>query len=194
MIDGKKRMKDWEMKDNARKEQEVEERKKHDGSLSSSVSSHLRNNLEPTTPAANEEDMKKSEEWKIKGNEAYHNKDYIAAIDFYTKAIRLRGDNETLWSNRSLCYLSMGKEYNQKALADAEVCRRLKPTWPRGCYRLACARLALGLYDDAAVAAFEVYKLDESNQELIDLLQKTVQLGKEDHQKKLLANHQQQQQ
>lgn len=38
----------------------------------------------------------------------------------------------------------------------AQVCRRLKPDWPKACYRMAVARLALGRFEDAALAAWEV--------------------------------------
>lgn len=37
-----------------------------------------------------------------------------------------------------------------------QVCRRLKPDWQKACYRMAVARLALGRYEDAALAAWEV--------------------------------------
>ena len=38
----------------------------------------------------------------------------------------------------------------------SQVCRRLKPDWQKACYRMAVARLALGRYEDAALAAWEV--------------------------------------
>ena len=44
------------------------------------------------------------------------------------------------------------KDYDA-ALADAEACRRLRPAWAKGCYRLAVARLALNQFEDAAVMA-----------------------------------------
>ena len=71
------------------------------------------------------------------------------------------------------------------ALLDAEVCRRLRPDWTKGCYRLAAARLELGLYEDAAVAAFEGIKLDSNNLPLKTLCQEAVKRGKEEHQKKV---------
>jgi hypothetical protein len=73
----------------------------------------------------------------------------------------------------------MGK--NIEALKDAEICRNLRPTWVRGAYRLASARLALGQFEDAAVAAFEGVKLDNSNGEMKALLQKCVRMGQEEH-------------
>ena len=88
-----------------------------------------------------------------------------------------------LWSNSSARFLALGDHW--LALRDAEVCRRLAPTWAKGCYRLAVARLELGLFEDAAVAAFEGCKLDEGNKELKALLQRAVELGREEHQRKL---------
>lgn len=43
--------------------------------------------------------------WKRRGNEAFVSKDYKKAEEAYTKAIVLKGDNGSLWSNRSACYL-----------------------------------------------------------------------------------------
>lgn len=61
------------------------------------------------------------------------------------------------------------------------------PVWPKACFRLAKARLALNMYEDAAVAAFEGCKLDDSNLDLKNLLRQCVALGKEDHQKKIAS-------
>lgn len=61
------------------------------------------------------------------------------------------------------------------------------PEWPKACFRLAKARLALKLYEDAAVAAFEGCKLDDKNVDLKNLLRECVALGKEDHQRKLAS-------
>jgi len=119
---------------------------------------------------------------KLEGNVYFKQKQYETAIDLYTRALQHQGDNKAIWSNRSACFLSM-KEF-QKALHDAEICRRLDPTWTKGCYRLAAARLAVGNYTEAAVAAFEGCKLDESNQELKSLMQKAVKLGQEEEKKK----------
>lgn len=41
-------------------------------------------------------------------------------------------------------------------LLPSQVCRRLKPDWQKACYRMAVARLALGRFEDAALAAWEV--------------------------------------
>ena len=130
-------------------------------------------------PAVSEEQKLKAEELKGQGNDAYKSKKYYDAIDWYTKSIELNGTNATVWSNRSACYLALNKP--DEALIDAEICRRLDPVWSKGCYRLACARMALHQYEDAAVAAFEGCKLDESNKELKTLMQDAVKKGREEH-------------
>jgi len=138
--------------------------------------------LEATNPAANPEAEAAALCCKDKGNDAYLAKRIPEAIAHYTEAILLQGDNSVLWSNRSACYLSMGDPAN--ALLDAEVCRRLKPDWTKGCLRLSKARLAMGMYEDAALAAFEGLKLDPKNKELEELTRECVKKGREEHEKK----------
>lgn len=47
----------------------------------------------------------------------------------------------TLFSNRSLCFIKMGKGLS--ALLDAEACRLLQPYWPEGCFRQGSAHMLL---------------------------------------------------
>lgn len=139
--------------------------------------------LEPCDPPKDEEAAKLSEEKKSEGNRHFLAKEFQLALAAYTSAIGANGSVAALWANRSACFMELNKP--QDALLDAEVCRRLDPSWPKGCYRLATARLALGQYEDAAVAAFEGCKLDQSNKPLKDLLQKAVKLGQDEHRRKL---------
>jgi ankyrin repeat protein len=133
-----------------------------------------------------------AEKFKDSGNAHYKAGRYEAAKGDYTEALYLNKFNATYWSNRSACYLALKDP--TKALQDAEICRHLNPTWPRGCYRLAAARLALHQYEDAAVAAFEGVKLDENNAELKALLQTAVKKGQDEHKEKLLREQSQQKQ
>jgi stress-induced-phosphoprotein 1 len=128
-----------------------------------------------------DENKVKSEEFKALGNQAFLAKDYVQAIIEYSQAIEYNNKNELLWSNRSACYILTNQNFN--ALLDAEICRRLNPSWTKGCYRLAAARLALGYFEDAAVAAFEGCKLDNNNVELKEIMKKAVKLGREAHEK-----------
>lgn len=126
-----------------------------------------------------------AEKHKDTGNTLFKQGKFQAAIDAYTEALYLNKFNATYWSNRSAAYMGL-KKYPE-AVKDAEICRQLKPDWPRGCYRLATARLAMNQFEDAAVAAFEGVKLDEHNKELKELLQRAVKLGQEDHKRNLAA-------
>lgn len=162
----------------------------------------------PATPqemsvVASEEDTVKSELLKTEGNGHFANKKYDNAVNLYSQALSLSPHNHAIWSNRSACFLALAEmvesgdhtmaggrgalELKQMALKDAEMCRRMKPDWPKGCYRLALARLALGMYEDSAVAAYEGCQLDDENLELKSVLKKAVKLGQEEHRRSMAA-------
>lgn len=50
-------------------------------------------------------------------------------------------DDATLLSNRSLCWLYLGE--GGKALVDAHECRKMRPDWPKACYRQGAALMLL---------------------------------------------------
>ena len=136
-----------------------------------------------TLAEASPESMQLSDEHKAKGNNFFRNKQYAEAIAEYSLAIELYPKNHVLYSNRSACYLSAKDLSN--ALRDAEICRHLAPKWPKGCYRLAAARFALEMYEDAAVAAYEGCQLDDESHELKSLMKLAIKKGREEHQKKM---------
>ena len=116
---------------------------------------------------------------KKMGNDHFLKHNYVEAIEEYTKAVQADPTDATYYSNRSACNMALKR--HEKALYDAVICRYLKPDWTKGCYRMAVARLALGRYEDAALSAWEGVQLDNENDELKCLLQKTVKLGKKEH-------------
>jgi stress-induced-phosphoprotein 1 len=48
--------------------------------------------------------MSTAEDFKTQGNAAFAKKDFIDAIQFFTKAINLDSNNHVLYSNRSASY------------------------------------------------------------------------------------------
>jgi ankyrin repeat protein len=191
LLDGKRRLELW-----------IEEHsKKSPGSSSSSslptpppsvtatAESPLPTLSSPLTP----EQQHITDQHKTLGNHHYAHHDYDLALKEYSLALNINPTNHVLYSNRSACYLSMAtaettsaetsRDYRLKALHDAELCRRLEPTWVKGCFRLAIARYELGLYEEAAVAAYEGCQLDDQNHELKSLLQKAVKKGREEYQR-----------
>jgi ankyrin repeat protein len=143
----------------------------------------------PLTP----EQLAESDSHKTLGNQHFARKDYELALAEYSQALDSNPVSHVLYSNRSACYLSLAaaasadpqlaKSYRLKALQDAEICRRLEPSWVKGCFRLAIARYELEMYEDAAVAAYEGCQLDDENHELKSLLQKAVKKGQEQYQR-----------
>jgi hypothetical protein len=57
------------------------------------------------------------------------------------QALELNYFDETLYSNRSLCYLKIGKPRN--ALLDADVCIAKRRDWVKGYYRKGAAHMSL---------------------------------------------------
>lgn len=129
--------------------------------------------------------------WKEKGNAAFKAGKWEDAISAYTKGIQAGGgaenvENCALFSNRALCAQKLGKF--EDALADAQVCVRLKPAdFPKGYCRGAMALRSLGrpieayAFLDKAPPAMLM-----SNAELGDLL-KELKVAKEKEEEKRLA-------
>lgn len=182
--EGKVKLKQWHH-DYQKKLVSSDENKQSQNSSQSCPSSEEINQLFMSLkkPLDSEETNKRAEELKSLGNEAYKAKNYTDAIKKYSESIELDPINTLVWSNRSACYLLI--DLPGKAMMDAEICRRLDPKWAKACYRLASARLALHQYEDAAVAAFEGCKLDDSNKDLKRIMQVAVQKGREEHSRKV---------
>jgi tetratricopeptide (TPR) repeat protein len=104
-------------------------------SASASTTSGTSNSrvLEPTAPPTDPDAIARAAAFKDEGNRHFAAKRYREALGKYTESIRTNGSVAASWSNRSACYLAMGDAEN--ALLDAEVCRKLEPSWPKGCYR-----------------------------------------------------------
>ncbi|XBH82508.1 hypothetical protein VPH35_071146 [Triticum aestivum] len=101
---------------------------------------------------------------KSQGAKAVEGKDYAAASKFYTEAIKLDPADAVLYSNRSLCYLKCGEEYD--ALIDANACISLDPKWHKGYYRKGAALMSLLEYKEASDAFSAGMKLKPNNKEM----------------------------
>ena len=86
--------------------------------------------------------MSTANDMKVKGNECLAKKDFMQAIEWYTKGIELEPNNHVLYSNRSAAYLSV-KSYEQ-AIQDGDKCIQLNPTWDKGYNRKYAAQMASG--------------------------------------------------
>lgn len=174
IADGKLRLAAWEEKHMA----------KSDDSAPALPAAHVSEpalpDLEPVTDPVI---LQQADDLKAAGNAHFREKEYAKAIECYKNGIKLHPNNEVLWSNSSAAKLSAGD--HQGALHDAEICRRLKPEWTKGCFRLAAARLALEMYEEAAIAAFEGCRIEEDNADLKSILREAVKQGQLAHQAKI---------
>lgn len=131
-------------------------------------------------PAESAEAAAQAQAKKEEANRAFVGQEYGRALALYGEAIALDGRDAAFWSNRAGCRMKLGDF--EGALTDAETARALRPDWPKACYRMAEARLALKRYEDAALAAYEGIQLDGGNQALHRLLRQAIDLGREEHQ------------
>lgn len=101
---------------------------------------------EKAAPAASKEpteaQKKEAEGLKSQGNTAMAKKDYLGAIDFYSKALTIVPGNPIFLSNRAAAY-SASKDH-ESARADAEAAVEADPKYTKAWSRLGLARFALG--------------------------------------------------
>ncbi|KAM0884680.1 hypothetical protein ACQ4PT_030823 [Festuca glaucescens] len=118
-------------------------------------------------------------ELKYQGKKAVKRNDFLGASNLYTKALALNYFDETLYSNRSLCYLKIGKA--REALFDADVCIAKRPEWVKGYYRKGAAHMSLKEYEEASEAFQDGLELDPGNAEMEKLLWEACKAMGKDH-------------
>uniref|UniRef100_A0ACD5U2A3 Uncharacterized protein n=1 Tax=Avena sativa TaxID=4498 RepID=A0ACD5U2A3_AVESA len=107
------------------------------------------------------------------GSDSLRKKDYLGAAGFFGQALELDPGDATLFSNRSLCWLQMGA--GDKALEDANKCRKMRPDWPISCYRQGAALMLLKDYKGASQRFLDGLKLDPVNAEIEDALREAME-------------------
>jgi len=115
-------------------------------------------------------DGETADELKVRGNAFVRDGDHARAHAIFTEAITCAADDHAelhiLYSNRSLCALTLGRHGD--ALADATKCISLQPQWAKGHARVGAAHAAAGDHQEAAKAYALALSLDPSNPQLLD--------------------------
>jgi tetratricopeptide (TPR) repeat protein len=101
------------------------------------------------------------EELRDRAKGAIASKQYPAADLLYSKAIELITDDATLFGNRSMVRLTLGKF--KEALEDAEKCLSLDSSYSKGYYRKGQACTKLNMHSEAAEAYEGGSKLEPDN-------------------------------
>ncbi|XP_071905050.1 serine/threonine-protein phosphatase 5-like isoform X3 [Coffea arabica] len=117
----------------------------------------------PTMDPANSNPAR-AEELKVLANEAFNVFSWIReahkfaqAIDLYTQAIDLNGDNAVYWANRALAHTKL-EEYGS-AIIDATKAVEIDPKYSKGYYRRGAAYLAMAKFKEALKDFQQVKKL-----------------------------------
>ncbi|XP_048549049.1 poly [ADP-ribose] polymerase tankyrase-1-like [Triticum urartu] len=105
---------------------------------------------------------------KSQGKEAFAKKDYFTAMYYYGLVMEIDPLDATLFANRSLCWLRMRE--GDRALADAQRCKMLRPGWSKAWYREGSALSFMEDYQRAVDAFQEALRLDPDSSEIKKML------------------------
>jgi DnaJ family protein C protein 7 len=119
-----------------------------------------------TIPDSDDEESQ-AEEFKKKGNELYKSKNYLAAIDMYSHAIRLRMFEASYYGNRAACYLMMNKF--AEAQVDSRKSIQIDETFDKGYVRLFKSTLHLGDTSACTTLVNMISELPDAVKAKIDL-------------------------
>ena len=87
---------------------------------------------------------------KAKGNSAYQQRKFPAAIDYYTRAIAVTPKPEPVFfSNRAACYVNLNPPQHEKVVEDCDAALALDRKYIKALNRRATAREALERYEEA---------------------------------------------
>uniref|UniRef100_A0A0D3H3R1 Uncharacterized protein n=1 Tax=Oryza barthii TaxID=65489 RepID=A0A0D3H3R1_9ORYZ len=122
-------------------------------------------------PRDNDLSKRKSAELKLQAREAFERNDYALAVKHYTSNLA-----QVLMIN--LCWLRLSTGIG--AIADANMCRMLRPSWPKACYRQGAAFMFIKDYGKACEAFADVLKLDPANEDIKKALRDAEEAMKKD--------------
>ncbi|RHZ61886.1 hypothetical protein Glove_345g39 [Diversispora epigaea] len=130
----------------------------------------------------NEEQKQKAEELKVAGNRKVAEKDYNTAIQLYSEAIAINGNNAVYYANRAAAYSQLGQ--HEKAIEDAIKSSQIDPSYSKSYSRLGHAYFSIAKYKEAVEAYEKGLSLDPENQTMKSALaaaeQKISELKNED--------------
>ncbi|KAL1454071.1 hypothetical protein WDU94_010360 [Cyamophila willieti] len=109
---------------------------------------------------------------KENGNNAFKEGDYEAALDFYTKALKVTSDESyeraTCLKNRAAVYLKQGK--NNKVIDDCTKSLEIVPDDPKALFRRCQAYEAVGKIEEAYTDAKHIHRVDPGNKAIQPVL------------------------
>ncbi|KAG6555216.1 hypothetical protein Mapa_003256 [Marchantia paleacea] len=146
----------------------------NDDSLSSSSSGSVSNNpmqISSSNSSIDSPEFPQLMSWlerayaeKTKGDAAFSEGNYGEAVEYFTSAISLAPQSESLYSKRSASNAFLHNY--QEALEDAKIALELKPDWAEGYLRLATAYQGMKHHREAIAAYKKGLESDPTNEEI----------------------------
>lgn len=117
-------------------------------------------------------DADKALEFKTQGNEAFKKKEYVKAIEAYTKAINLNSSDASFYANRAACYLGL-KKY-AKCIEDCDSTLNIDPNFTKAWLRKGRSSFCLGKLEEARRYIEKAIELDPKDKTFKDELNEVV--------------------
>jgi len=121
-------------------------------------------------------DTEKAQDFKAQGNEFFKKKEYLKAIEFYTKAIELNPIDPSYYANRAACYLGL-KKFN-KCIQDCDETINIDPNFTKAWMRKGRSCFNLGRTEEAKRFLEKAIELDQNDKTLQSELQEVVRVEK----------------
>ncbi|XP_066023394.1 tetratricopeptide repeat protein 28-like [Pocillopora verrucosa] len=130
--------------------------------------------------------------YRNEGNEAFRKGDFITAIHFYTKGIKMNCNDKELkaklHNNRAIAHSKLGN--HQDSLRDAEAAIEINPTFLKATVRGATACVELKRFEEASTWCDKGLAIDKNNTVLLSLkLQSVREVGDKSMEEKDPISH-----
>ncbi|XP_065055954.1 tetratricopeptide repeat protein 12-like [Rhopilema esculentum] len=112
-----------------------------------------------------EEDNKRANELKERGNKAFKGKEYTDAVKYYTEAIAIVKDNAVFYTNRAQAYIHIGN--HELALDDCRVAQKIDSKCVKAYIHQGRALQNLEKFDEAIKSFEHATKIDKKYAKLV---------------------------
>ncbi|XP_023932434.1 small glutamine-rich tetratricopeptide repeat-containing protein alpha-like isoform X2 [Lingula anatina] len=116
----------------------------------------------PPEASLSQEDKKRAEELKARGNDLMKSERFKEAMEFYTQAIQIDGRNAVYYCNRAAAYSKLNE--HRKAIEDCNIALKIDPHYSKAYGRKGLAHSTLEEHTEAVECYRKAVEFDPSNQ------------------------------
>lgn len=121
-------------------------------------------------------EVERAEEFKQQGNEHFKRKEFVKAIECYSKAINLNPIDPSYYANRAACYLGLNKFH--KCIEDCNETLNIDPKFTKALRRKARSHYCLGNIIDAKECFNRAIEIDPKDATLKEELNEVIRVEK----------------